>query len=81
MLGKSFGALDGDGNAPSYVRHLDNAYIAWALYNLNPFVFRLLQYLPIKSLREFLAAGEYVYEVGYIHGTHSQHTVIPNHDH
>ncbi|KAM7183701.1 Cytochrome P450 [Rhypophila sp. PSN 637] len=64
MFGKSFGALDGDGNAPSYVRHLHNAFAAWALYDLNPFAFRLLEYLPIQSLRNFLAAGEYVYKYG-----------------
>jgi hypothetical protein len=63
MLGKSFDALDGDGNAPTYVHHLDNAYTAWALYGLNPFLYRLIEYLPIKSLQEFMAAGDYVYKV------------------
>ncbi|KAK3319398.1 cytochrome P450 [Apodospora peruviana] len=76
MLGKSFGALDDDGDrndAPTYVHHLDNAYIAWSLYGLSPTLFRLFEYLPIKSLQEFLAAGDYVYKYGddamkqYIH--------------
>ncbi|KAK4215462.1 cytochrome P450 [Rhypophila decipiens] len=64
MLGKSFGALDGGGNAPSYVHHLDNAFAAFALYGLSPFAFRLLEYLPVQSLQDFLAAGEYVYRYG-----------------
>ena len=63
MLGKSFGALDGDGKAPMYVHHLDNAYTAWALYGLNPFLYRLFEYLPMKSLQEFMSAGDYIYKV------------------
>jgi len=63
MLGKSFGALDGDGKAPAYVHHLDNAYTSWALYSLNPFLYRLFEYLPIRSLQEFMSAGEYIYQV------------------
>ncbi len=63
MLGKSFGALDGDGKAPTYVHHLDNAYITWSLYGLNPWLYRLFEYLPIKPLQEFMAAGDYVYKV------------------
>jgi len=63
MLGKSFGALDGDGKAPTYVQRLDNAYISWSLYGLSPFFYRLFEYLPIASLQEFMAAGEYVYKV------------------
>ena len=63
MLGKSFAALDGDGKAPTYLRHLYNACITWALYGLNPWLYRLFECLPIKPLQEFMAGGDYVYKV------------------
>ncbi|KAK0703642.1 cytochrome P450 [Lasiosphaeria miniovina] len=64
LMGKEFGAFDGDGAAPVYVRHLDNAYIAWALNGLAPALVWLLERLPIQSLQRFLAAREYVYSYG-----------------
>jgi hypothetical protein len=63
LLGKSFGAFEGDGEAPAYVHHLDNAYLVWSLTGLAPLLCGLLALLPIKGLQEFMAAGDYVYTV------------------
>ncbi|KAL1876832.1 hypothetical protein VTK73DRAFT_9134 [Phialemonium thermophilum] len=64
LLGKSFGAFDGDGEAPAYVHHLDNAYLVWSLYGLAPLLCKMLELLPAKKLQEFMAAGDYVYKYG-----------------
>jgi hypothetical protein len=63
LMGKSFGAFEGDGEAPAYVHHLDNAYLVWSLYGLAPTLCKLLSLLPYKSLRDFLSAKDYVYDV------------------
>jgi cytochrome P450 len=63
LLGKSFGAFAGDGEAPAYVHHLDNAYLTWSLYGLAPLLCKFLTLLPIKGLHEFMVAGDYVYQV------------------
>lgn len=65
LLGKSFDGLRGDGEAPAYVHHLDNAYLVWSLQGLAPWLCSCLRLLPIQSLQEFLASGDYVYKVGY----------------
>ncbi len=63
-MGKSFGAFEGDGEVPAYIEQLDNAYIVFSLYSLSPSLCGLLRLLPVKGLREFLAAKENVYKVG-----------------
>ncbi len=62
FLGKSFGALAG-AEPPAFLRHMDNAILAWIMEGMFPLTFRLLQRLPIKSLQEFLSSGDGVYEV------------------
>ncbi|GAB1319337.1 hypothetical protein MFIFM68171_09547 [Madurella fahalii] len=64
LMGKDFGAFDGEGTAPVYVHHLDNAFIVWNLQGIAPRLARALEWLPIKRLQEFLAAGDYVYTYG-----------------
>lgn len=64
LMGKSFGAFDADGAAPTYVHHLDNAYLVWSLFGLAPLLCRALERLPVKSLQDFFAAGDYVYQYG-----------------
>lgn len=64
LMGKPFGAFDGEEEAPVYIHHLDNAYLVWLLNGLAPFLFQLLTRLPIKGLQHFLAAKDYVYQYG-----------------
>lgn len=64
LMGKSFGAFDANGAAPTYVHHLDNAYLVWSLFGLAPLLCRALERLPVKSLQDFFAAGDYVYQYG-----------------
>ncbi|KAH6697163.1 cytochrome P450 [Plectosphaerella plurivora] len=64
LLGKSFDAVKGDGQVPLYVHHLDNAYLSLALYANFPILYKILESLPIPSLRQFLSSKEYVYEYG-----------------
>ncbi|RYP65630.1 hypothetical protein DL769_006261 [Monosporascus sp. CRB-8-3] len=64
LLGKSFGAFAADGDAPAYVHHLDNAYLVWSLFGLAPLLCKTLERLPVKSLQQFMAAGDYVYKYG-----------------
>jgi hypothetical protein len=63
-LGKSFGALTG-AEPPLFLRYIDTAVLSWMLKGTRPLIFSLLERLPIKSLREFLASGDGVYEVGF----------------
>ena len=64
-MGKSFGAFEGDGNAATYLHHLDNAYPVWFLEGaLGPLLCGALRLLPIKAMQGFLAAGEFVYKYG-----------------
>ena len=64
LLGKDFGAFRGEGTAPVYVHNLDNAFIAWSLQGVAPLLVWAVQWLPIKSLQAFLAAGDHVYAYG-----------------
>jgi cytochrome P450 len=64
LMGKSFGAFDGQENAPVYVKHLDNAYPVWFIKGVAPLVYQILNMLPIKAVQDFLAAGDYVYKYG-----------------
>ena len=64
LMGKSFGAFEENGAAPTYVHHLDNAYLVWSLFGLAPWLCKALESLPIKSLQQFFAAGDYVYKYG-----------------
>jgi hypothetical protein len=66
LLGKSFGAIKSGGDGPVYLRHLDNAFLVWALYGLSPGFCKLLSLLPFKGIQEFMAAGEYVYKVSSV---------------
>lgn len=63
LLGKSFGAFAANGTAPTYVHHLDNAYLVWSLFGLAPLLCKVLERMPIKALQNFMAAGDYVYKV------------------
>jgi hypothetical protein len=63
LMGKSFGALKGNGEAPDYVHKLDNAYLVLALRGLAPMLCELLVMLPIKGLRDFMSASDTVYKV------------------
>ena len=40
LMGKDFGAFSGDETAPAYVRNLDNAFIAWNLWDTAPLLVR-----------------------------------------
>ncbi len=62
FLGKSFGALTGC-EPPLFLSYLDSAFLSMIIKRRSLLLFRLLQSLPIRSLREFLAAAEGVYEV------------------
>ncbi len=62
FLGKSFDALKND-KPPAYVHHLDNAYLVWAISGIFPLTYKFMSFLPFKSVKEFLAAGDYVYDV------------------
>ncbi|KAB5585128.1 cytochrome P450 [Coniochaeta sp. 2T2.1] len=64
LMGKSFGAFDSNGIASTYVHHLDNAYLVWSLFGLAPWLCTALGMLPIKSMRQFFDAGDYVYDYG-----------------
>ncbi len=64
FLGKSFGALAG-AEPPLFLRYIDTAVLSWMLKGTRPLIFSLLERLPIKSLREFLASGDGVYEVRF----------------
>jgi cytochrome P450 len=64
LMGKDFGAFDGEGNAPVYLHRLDNAYIVWNLWDIAPRLSWALEQLPVPSLRQFFAAGEYLYTYG-----------------
>ncbi|KAH6855856.1 cytochrome P450 [Chaetomium sp. MPI-CAGE-AT-0009] len=64
LMGKSFGAFDGQENAPIYVKHLDNAYPVWFIQGIVPLLYQLLKMLPIPALQKFMAAGDYVYKYG-----------------
>lgn len=64
FLGKSFGALKDD-RPPPYVHHLDNAYLVWAIQGALPSVYKFMSVLPFRSIRDFLTAGDYVYDVRY----------------
>ncbi len=63
-MGKSFGALAG-AEPPLFLRYIDTAVLSWILKGNQPIIFGLLERLPIKSLREFLASGDGVYEVRF----------------
>jgi cytochrome P450 len=64
LMGKSFGAFEENGAAPTYVHHLDNAYLVWSLFGLAPWLCKALEAVPVQSLQKFFAAGEYVYQYG-----------------
>lgn len=64
LMGKSFGAFDGQRNAPVYVKHLDNTYPVWFIQGIAPLLYQLLTIPPIPALQEFMAAGDYVYKYG-----------------
>ncbi|OIW25663.1 cytochrome P450 [Coniochaeta ligniaria NRRL 30616] len=64
LMGKSFGAFDANGAAPTYVHHLDNAYLVWTLFGLAPLLCNVLGRLPVKSMQQFFDAGDYVYQYG-----------------
>ncbi|OCL06977.1 cytochrome P450 [Glonium stellatum] len=63
LLGKSFEALKGN-EPPPYIHHLDNAYLVWSLEGLAPWLCKVLSFLPIKGLQEFMGSGNYVYGYG-----------------
>ncbi len=54
FFGKSFGAPTGS-EPPLFLRYLDSAFLCSILRRRAPPLFKLLQYLPIKSLLQFLA--------------------------
>jgi hypothetical protein len=61
FLGKSFGALTGS-EPPVFLRYLDSWFTASILRGTSPLAFTLLNSFPIKSLHEFLAAADGVFE-------------------
>lgn len=63
LLGRSFGAFDGDEEAPVFIQHLDNMFLVWALSGNAPLLHRALSLLPVKKLQRFLMSGDYFYQV------------------
>lgn len=64
LMGRSFGAFEGEETAPLYIHNLDDAFFAWALEGVAPSFYWMLQWLPMKRLQAFLGAGDYIYRYG-----------------
>jgi len=64
LMGRNFGAFDGEGQAPVFVKYLDNAALSYCLQAMAPGLFRLLGLLPLEKLQSFLASSRNVYAYG-----------------
>ena len=64
LMGRSFGAFEGEETAPVYIHNLDDAFFAWTLKGVAPSFYWMLQWVPMKRLQAFLGAGQYIYRYG-----------------
>jgi hypothetical protein len=62
FLGKSFDGLT-SATTPKFAHYLDVFFHAWILQDKMPRVFRLLQFIPMLKLQEFLDSADGIVEV------------------
>ncbi len=62
FLGKSFSALTSR-TTPKVAHYLDVFLHAWLLQDTAPRFFRMLHFVPIKRLQDFLDSADGIYEV------------------